>query len=200
MAGATAARAEGWFEWRWNSLGQPCAGDCSVMVFGGRFVETGMSDILLLQRPGEWEFGDGGIVGIAASRTAASLFNGKATIEAEAGLAKRFGNMDELEAWGAFYLRYRDFPWNHRLYTTAAVSTGLSYASGISDRERASRGERSDDSRLMHYFSPEITFAHPERRDTELVLRFHHRSGVFGLVNDDGGGAQYATVGLRFRF
>ena len=31
-------------------------------------------------------------------------------------------------------------------------------------------------------------------------MRFHHRSGVFGLVSDAWGGAQYATVGLRVFF
>ena len=52
----------------------------------------------------------------------------------------------------------------------------------------------------MHFFSPEITFAAPSRPNVELVLRFHHRSGVFGLVSDAWGGAQYASVGLRVRF
>jgi hypothetical protein len=52
----------------------------------------------------------------------------------------------------------------------------------------------------MHFFSPEITFALPSRPDIELLFRFHHRSGVFGLVNDAFGGSQYGTVGLRLRF
>ena len=45
------------------------------------------------------------------------------------------------------------------------------------------------------FFAPEITFALPSRPNVELLLRFHHRSGVFGLVSDAWGGAQYATVG-----
>ena len=52
----------------------------------------------------------------------------------------------------------------------------------------------------MHFFSPEVTFALPSHPGTELVFRMHHRSGVFGLVSDAWGGAQYATVGLRIRF
>ena len=85
------------------------------------------------------------------------------------------------------------------LVTTVAISTGLNYATGISEmeQERASDGEGS---RLMHFFSPEITFALPRRPEVELLFRFHHRSGVFGLVSDAWGGAQYGTVGLRVRF
>ena len=52
----------------------------------------------------------------------------------------------------------------------------------------------------MHYFAPELTFAMPSHPNVELVFRMHHRSGIFGLVSDAWGGAQYATVGLRIRF
>jgi hypothetical protein len=52
----------------------------------------------------------------------------------------------------------------------------------------------------MHYLAPEITLAAPSRPDLELVFRFHHRSGVWGIVSDAWGGAQYASVGLRLRF
>ena len=58
-------------------------------------------------------------------------------IEAEVGAAKRFGNQQEGEFWGAMYVRYTAFPWNKYLYTTFALSTGLSYATGISDFEKA---------------------------------------------------------------
>ncbi len=80
-----------------------------------------------------------------------------------------------------------------------AVSTGMNWASEITDveQDRANDGEGSQ---WMHFFAPEVTFALPSHPDTELLIRIHHRSGVFGLVSDAFGGAQYATVGLRFRF
>ncbi len=34
------------------------------------------------------------------------------------------------------YVRYTAFPWNKYLYTTFALSTGLNYATGISDFEK----------------------------------------------------------------
>jgi hypothetical protein len=51
----------------------------------------------------------------------------------------------------------------------------------------------------MHFFAPEIAFALPRRPEAELMFRFHHRSGVFGLVSEAWGAAQYGTVGLRLR-
>ena len=85
------------------------------------------------------------------------------------------------------------------MLTTFAISTGLNWASDVTDveQDRANDGEGS---RWMHFFSPEFTFALPSRPNTELLLRFHHRSGVFGVVSDAWGGAQYATVGVRVRF
>jgi hypothetical protein len=119
-------------------------------------------------------------------------------IEPEVGIAKRFGNAHEAEIWAALYFRFTAFPWNHIVYTTAAVSTGLNYASGISDWERFIAGKAAPQ-RLLHYFSPELTFALPEHKNVELVLRLHHRSGVYGLISRIAG-AQYATAGVRWRF
>ena len=65
------------------------------------------------------------------------------------------------------------------------------------EQDRAKDGEGSQ---VMHYFAPEITLALPQAPDIELMFRFHHRSGVFGVVSDAFGGAQYGTVGLRVRF
>ncbi|MEZ0000913.1 hypothetical protein ABIA18_002710 [Sinorhizobium fredii] len=194
-----AVSASDWFDW--YGITGPCDGDCAFMIFGGKFVETPMDEVFFQGNlsPSEWNFGDSGLLGIAASRRVASLLDNKFQIEAELGLAKRFGAMDEYETWAAAYLRYVSFPWNDYLYTTVAVSTGINYASGIADFEKE-KSDNGDGSRLLHYFAPEITFAAPEDKSKELVIRFHHRSGIFGLVNDTGGGVQYLTVGLRFRF
>lgn len=196
-----------------------CTGGCGIQVFGGNFLHTQMSDVLAVDGytpPWNWEYGvrdDAGhsagsfIVGAAISRRIATLFR-SLDIEAEAGLAQRFGaGANASETWGAVYVRWHNFPWNSYLHTTVAVSTGLSYATEIDDieRERSNHGT----SRLLHYFSPEITFAHPERQDWKLVLRLHHRSGgrdygfgqssssIFGGVT---GGAQYLTVGIKHQF
>ncbi len=195
------ADAGDWLDWQWYGMTGPCHDRCAVMVFGGKFVETPMEDIFLHGNlsPFDWDFGDSGFIGLSTSRTVASLWRERFAIETELGVGKRFGSMHESEAWAALYLRYRDFPWNDHLYTTVAVSTGLNYASGISDEERARAGNDRGD-RLLHYLAPEITFALPENKSRELVIRFHHRSGAYGLISDADGGIQYLTVGFRLRF
>jgi hypothetical protein len=52
----------------------------------------------------------------------------------------------------------------------------------------------------LHYFSPEITFALPEHKEHELLIRYHHRSGVFGTFNGVWGGSNVLTMGYRYRF
>lgn len=196
-----AAAAGDWLDWQWYGLTGPCDDKCAIMVFGGKFVETPMEDIFLGGdlSPFNWDYGDSGFIGFSASRTVASFWRERFAIETELGVGKRFGSMHESEAWAALFLRYRDFPWNDYLYTTVAVSTGLNYANGISEEEKARAGNDRGD-RLLHYLAPEITFALPENKSRELVIRFHHRSGVYGLVSDADGGVQYLTVGLRLRF
>lgn len=197
-SGLCANEPPGWLES--FPLGGPCAGQCGVALYAGRYVEDSMSKVLLRapEFPHTWDYGDSGLVGFAVSRRVARAW-GRIDLEPELGLARRFGDQDEAEAWAAVFLRYRGFPWDGVVTTSFALSTGFNYATGISDveQERARDGEGS---RLMHYFSPELTFALPSQPDRELLMRFHHRSGVFGLVSDAWGGAQYLSFGLRLRF
>ena len=178
----------------------PCDGDCAVAVYGGTYVENSMERILLTdpEPPWTWDYRDDHILALTLSRQVATLGRGF-TVEAEVGLGKRFGRQSETEVWGAAYLRYRSFPWDRFLVTSVAVSTGLNYASDISDVER-NRARDDTGDRLMHFFSPEITFALPEAPDREILFRLHHRSGVFGLVSDAWGGVQYGSIGIRYRF
>jgi hypothetical protein len=187
-------------DWRWRSWDQPCEGDCAFTIFAGRHVIDSMMDLFVTDPRGPWdyEYGPGGMVGVAFSRQAATLF-GRISVDPEIGIAKRFGNMDEMEFWGAIYLRYSDFPWSERLRTSVGLSTGINIATGVSEFER-NRAKDDIGARVMHYFAPEITFGLPEYPDIDLVFRFHHRSGAFGLFNRVGGGAHYATVGVRFHF
>jgi len=209
LAPASPARADGVFPlyWRWSSLSQPCRGDCAVALYGGRHVSTHMTSAFGIDNYtpiNRWEYGDGGLIAGTVSRRFASI-GSYVDFELEGGIGQRFGNMDQTEFWGAIFVRWVAFPWNHYLRTTIAASTGLNYATGISDFERERSGN-NEGSRLLHFLSPEITFALPSRPDIELLLRFHHRSGgrdIFGpidLFNGVNGGAHYGTVGLRYRF
>ena len=187
--------------WVPADLFAPCRGDCATAVYAGNYVESSMGEVLFTSPspPSAWDYTTSDhIVATAVSRVAGRVWN-RITLEPEAGIAQRFGRESATEVWGAVFFRYHGFPWDGRVLTTAAVSTGLNWSNTVTgvEEERAKDGQGSP---WMHFFSPEVTFALPSRPDVELLLRFHHRSGVFGLVSDAWGGAQYATVGLRFRF
>jgi hypothetical protein len=183
-----------------GGLFAPCRGDCGTAIYWGTYVDDSMSDLVIgPESPSAWSYRDDHLAAVTVSREMARLFGDRLRLEPELGIGQRFGEQDETEAWAALFVRYRGFPWDDVLVTSFALSTGLNYATDVSEleRERARDGEGSQ---WMHFFSPEITLALPSLPEVELMFRMHHRSGVFGLVSDAWGGAQYATVGLRIRF
>lgn len=128
-------------------------------------------------------------------------FGNALNIEPEFGIGKRFGDMNAAEFWVAIVVRWTAFPWNDTIKTSIALSDGPSLATQVDRNERAlNDGQNPTASILLNYFSPEITFALPQYPDYELLFRFHHRSGIFGLINNVHEGAQYATAGFRFHF
>src|SRR5262249_12839494 len=120
------------------------------------------------------------------------------SIDLEAGTSYHIDE-DLGEFWGAMYLRYDGFPWNDTIYTTLAASTGLDYITETSEFERSQTNSRQT-AQLLHYFSPEITFADPDNKNLELVLRLHHRSGIFGLMDGVTGGSTFVSTGIRMHF
>lgn len=184
-----------------------CGGDCYGTLYAGQFVESNMSEIFFYGEPvAPWAYRmrEDYIVSASLSRRVMTLWD-VIDIELEAGLDLRFGEERANEVWGAVYARWTRFPWNGWVRTTFAVNTGLSYADNVTDRERR-RSETPKGSRLLHYLAPELTFAAPDWEETQVVLRFHHRSGgrnIWGdtdLFKNVSGGAQYWALGLRQRF
>ena len=202
LAAALALVAGSARAWEPSELFAPCRGDCGVAIYAGTYVENSMSEVLLTSPspPASWDYtANDHIVATAVSRRAAEFWSGRLSLEPEVGIGQRFGQQRATEVWGAVFLRYHGFPWDGIVVTTAAISTGLNWADTVTEVEQ-DRADDGEGSRWMHFFAPEITFALPSRPNVELLFRFHHRSGVFGLVSDARGGAQYATVGLRFLF
>ncbi len=198
---AVAALAQDRFGWvQWHPLDAPCAGNCAAAAYAGWYVENSLGQVLVTspETPFTWDYRGDYIVATAVSRRIATLW-GHVDIEPEFGVGQRFGQQHETEIWGAAFFRYRGFPWDRYVVNTVAVSTGLNYATDISNEEE-DRAKDDTGSRWMHFFAPEITFAAPRAPQYELLFRIHHRSGVFGLISDAWGGAQYGTIGLRVRF
>jgi hypothetical protein len=167
----------------------------SVTLFGGasagddRLVE-------LLTSPWNADVRDDYFVGAAVSKRLVRFWN-YFTIEPEIGVGGRFGQTNSPEIWVALYLRYDGFPWNHIVYTTVGVSTGLDY---LWDLPPSETYPGDPTSHLLHYFSPEITFSLPAYKQYELLIRYHHRSGVFGTFNGVWGGSNIISAGFRYRF
>lgn len=198
LAAASPATGGDWIEWRpWRG---PCAGDCATAVYAGWYVDNSMGQVLVTgpETPFTWDYDGDYLVATALSRRVATLW-GHVDVEPEVGLGQRWGEQDQTEVWAAFFFRWRGFPWDSHLVTTAAVSTGVNLASSVSEKEK-DRAKDGEGDALMHFFAPEITFALPQAPQYELLFRFHHRSGVFGVISDAWGGAQYGTIGIRIRF
>ncbi len=186
----------------------PCAGNCAISAFTGIYSKTGLGKFLNSSEDAfNSKWGGSGIFGIAASRRlmgVGDLFQ----IEGEAGLATRFGDHSSPEIWTALYFRWLKFPWDQYLDTSFAVSSGFNLALLNDPLEVARFGNGNSPTRLLHYFSPEITFALPSHPQRELFVRFHHRSGLAKinshisklLFNNAAAGADYATIGLRWKF
>jgi len=184
-----------------------CDGECAIHVYGGKYVDTSMLKIAgpeAYTAPWDWQWLESGIVAAAFSRPVISVPD-YWQIEAEFGVAKRFGTLTALEGWAALYFRWNRFPWNKHLKTSIAISAGLNYADHI-DHVEVTKSGNGEGSNLLHFFSPEIAFSLPQSPEVELVFRFHHRSGgkaVWGgtkIFNSTLGGAQYGTMGLRVHY
>ena len=180
----------------------------AVTLLVGRGVDTNFAKLLI--EPWTADFVDLTVVGAAFSTrlgtineltgsTALGSIGDDFSIDLETGAAYRFGDEDMGEVWGAIYLRFDGFPWNDTVYTTIAANTGLSYITETSEFERG-RDEKGQTSQVLHYLGPEITFADPDNKNLELVLRYHHRSGIFRLIDDVAAGSTFMSAGIRFRF
>jgi hypothetical protein len=117
--------------------------------------------------------------------------------ECEAQLAKHWGYQQHWETNVAVVLRWLDFPWDHRLDTSFAIGEGLSYASVKPKIELDKLGHTSN---LLNYLMFEWEFQVPRHDQWSVFTRIHHRSGIYGLINNVSGGSNMVTWGIRIRF
>lgn len=191
---------DSWVEWHTKGFFSSCDGNCAVSLYAGREVTTAMTSAFLIQNqvpPWRWQYGGAGLVAGSFSRRFATLFGGL-DLELEDGVGQRFGDMHATEFWLAVDFRWTRFPWNDYLRTTVALADGPDYATRIDQEER--RLSPTGTSEVLNFFSPEVTFALPSSPENQVFFRFHHRSGIFGLINGTHAGAQFATVGYRRGF
>ncbi|QHI98254.1 hypothetical protein GT347_09755 [Xylophilus rhododendri] len=80
----------------------------------------------------------------------------------------------------------------------AGGGMGPSLALGRPSAEDGPQDEPDRRSRLQNYIGLELEGRLADAPGTALVLRLHHRSGVYGLVAPQGVGSNFVTLGLRF--
>jgi hypothetical protein len=170
----------------------------AITGFGGVSIDdVPFSETVLQPWNGTW--GSDTFVGLAGSYQLARFWRWF-TVEPELGVGGRFGDTGSVEAWAALYVRFDGFPWREHLYTTVAASTGLNWISTLPAAEAGTPGSPEPyTSQVLHYFAPEISFALPRHRQYELVLRYHHRSGIFGAINGVEDGSNVIAFGFRYR-
>lgn len=117
--------------------------------------------------------------------------------EIEADLIKHFGWQTHVEGDVAVVLRWDGLRWGDRLEGSVAIAEGLSLASRVPAMEAELGGV---DTRLLNFLAIEIDFARVASPANRLVLRLHHRSGVFGAFDGTFGGSNFYALGVRRRF
>lgn len=141
--------------------------------------------------PGDLDWRDSGIVGVALGRdwpVAANL-----SIGVEGQVVAHFGEQDHAELNLPVFLRYE--PDRLRPLRSLAFGMGPSYATDIPEIEVETRGGSQ---RALLYWAIEIEATSP-MPETALFGRLHHRSNGFGSIADKGG-SNVIVLGLRRRW
>ncbi|MGB0467260.1 MAG: hypothetical protein ACPGF7_06995 [Pontibacterium sp.] len=118
-------------------------------------------------------------------------------LEWEGQLVKHVKGQDHHEINGLMAVRWYPLPWDHYLDIDVAAGLGLSYATQIPEFE-ALHHSRAD--KVLAYILLELEAKPKGWHNWSLVLRSHHRSGAFGLINNVHGASNSMGLGIKYRF
>lgn len=179
----------------------------SVSVYWGMISSQDTSDMYL----GAYRFANQQLIAFSLTRELFSV--GELTkvgwldplkLEVEGVVDYHWGNwplgkhhQEFVELIGSFNLRWHRFPWNNTVLTTMAIGDGVSYTPVIPTYEIHLNNSSTY---ALNYLMFDVTFAHPKYPQLALLLRWHHRSGIFGLIDGVTGGSDFFTVGLKYTF
>ena len=150
-----------------------------LTLYTGKYSDDRLGDVLL-SKPVTYV---DSYLAVAAWSHAFKLNSTAHQWEVEAQAGKHFRGQSHWEFNLLALYRWQRFPWQHLLSTTVAIGDGLSYATKIPTLEAASTINVGV-TRLLNYILVETTFAPPAVTSWSLVVRVHHRSGVYGLFDD----------------
>ena len=167
-------------------------GGLSVTIFGGGYADGKITSVWDSAAK-YWQRSN--LAGIAVEQRFAST-GGYVDWSVEGQALRHWGEQNHVEFTGAVVARWNPFPWDRIVDTSIAVGEGLSYATGMPELE-----DRSfhDSAKLLNFILIEAAFSPPDNPGVSLVIRVHHRSGVFGLFDGVTQGSNFLNFGLRFR-
>ncbi len=154
----------------------------SLTIFGGALTE----DEVKLPIP---DFEEATQFGITYNRSIKSL--DRIRFEFDTSIYRHFGEQFHWEITAAIMVRYYIF--KNRL--SFAVGDGFSYASDIPDWERR---RHIHTSQLLNLVLLELAL--DINQFSAIALRWHHRSGMWGLFDKVEGGSNSAQIGVRYKF
>ncbi|MDF3820730.1 hypothetical protein P3G55_12505 [Leptospira sp. 96542] len=171
-----------------------------LVFYGGIFTETDLLPIVLRQKT-EYQKSYIGTLGLYRPLDYKLRF---IDFGFEGNITKHFGTMNHWE-FNAFYIakidRIAGSPFG------ISIGEGLSLASENPKLENKAKGYYLDglqkdaiESRaLLNYLMVEVSSYLPFEHKTELFLRVHHRSGIFGLYcpPDPNCGSNFISYGFR---
>jgi len=163
------------------------------IIYHAVLAGPGIEDALLLSA----EFDDSFQLLAAAIGKEIYQYNKHLVFELEAQAVQHLGAQTHAEWNGVLIARWLTFPWNHILPTTFAFGEGLSYATKTPNIEII---HNENVSHFLNYLSIEFTFTLPQWKRFHLLTRVHHRSGIYGLINNCKGASNGVGVGLRYNF
>ena len=165
----------------------------AVTVYGGRMTDSDFGDTLT----GQADFVDAYIVVGALAWTFARFYENALSLEIEGQVGKWFGDQHNWEFNLPVAVRWSKFPWGDYVATSLAYGVGPSYASEEPEEEIELNNSTK---KFLVYWFGELTLGPPES-NWAASLRIHHRSGAFGLVEEQGrGGSNTLAAGVKYRF
>jgi hypothetical protein len=171
--------------------------DWAVSVFGGILTHDAFLRSVSTVDP---RFGDSYLGGGDLTYTFYRFQKIPVDLEIDGTIAKRFGDDHQWDFGVIPMARWKYFPWNNYVYTNFRLGLlGADYVTGISPWELHWAGN-DHGSRFLNYLAFEIDLKPSESSSFEWYVGSHHRSGIFGLINDTWGGSSYYTTGFRYHF
>jgi hypothetical protein len=165
----------------------------AVTVYGGRMTDGDFGDTFT----GQADFVDAYVLVGAFAWTFARFYDNALSFEIEGQVGKWFGDQHNWEFNFPAAVRWSKFPWDKYVATSLAYGVGPSYA--LTEPEEEIELNNSTKKFMVYWFG-ELTLGPPDS-NWAACLRIHHRSGAFGLVEEQGrGGSNTLAAGLKYRF